>query len=133
MDEGMTVKKERKERKGEEQGRQDERKGKCVCWTALSLASEAGLTPWRKGRDAREHTNFLHPKLFLFWELVPVSNLFLCHKQAPRPGDKSVLPEVRSPVPTPGGDLTSTSLPQSGEGPHTPGQLTLLSPRAIVP
>lgn len=68
-----------------------------------------------------------------FWELVPRSNLFLGHKHAPRPGDKPVLPEVRSPVPTPGGDLTSTSLPQSGEGPHTPGQLTLLSPRAIVP
>ena len=93
----------------------------------------AGLTHWRKGRDDRAHTNCLRPKLFLFWELVAVSNLFLCHKDAPRLGEKSVLPEAVSPVPTPGGDHTSTSLPRSGEGPHTPGQLTLLSPRAIVP
>lgn len=47
----MTVKKERKERKGEEHGRQDERKGKRVCWTALSLASggRADALEERKG------------------------------------------------------------------------------------
>lgn len=51
MDEGMTVNKERKERKRKEQGRQDEDKGKRVCWTVLILASggRADALEERKG------------------------------------------------------------------------------------
>ena len=67
MDEGITInkerkeskkkkkkakkKKKRKESKDKEQGRQDEGKGKRVCWTVLSLASggRADTLEERKG------------------------------------------------------------------------------------
>ena len=63
----MTEKKEGKERKGEEQGRQGELKGKCVCWTALSLASggRADTLEERKGCPKAHQLSPSHTVSFL--------------------------------------------------------------------
>lgn len=68
MDEGMTVNKERKERRGKSKVARMKTKA-----SVFADRPHPGLLgradAWRKGRDDPTTIDFLHPKLFLFWEL----------------------------------------------------------------
>lgn len=81
MDEGITINKERKEskkkKKESKKKKRKEKKARIKSKVARTKAKAsvfagrssawplgAGLTPWRKGRDDRTHTNCLRPNCF---------------------------------------------------------------------
>lgn len=69
---------------------------KHTCWAACQRADALG---GKEREPPGVNTHFLHSKLFLFRELVAVSNLSLFHNDVPRPSYKLVLPEAGSHAP----------------------------------